>query len=132
MRLLYSCRWHRGAARRRKASQALRGRRWCAARGTCAPETETKSRASARAASDLQGRTSSHERSGRQAVRLREHSREPGVETVVVRGDGLRTVLRWLLVRIGWGEENAVFRQMFTSLSSPKGMKEQIDWFKGL
>jgi pimeloyl-ACP methyl ester carboxylesterase/DNA-binding winged helix-turn-helix (wHTH) protein len=36
------------------------------------------------------------------------------------------------LVRLGWGEENAVFRQMFTSLFVPGGTKEQIDWFNEL
>jgi pimeloyl-ACP methyl ester carboxylesterase len=36
------------------------------------------------------------------------------------------------LVRLGWGEENAAFRQMFTSLFVPGGSKEQIDWFNEL
>jgi len=36
------------------------------------------------------------------------------------------------LVRVGWGEENAAFRQMFTSLFVPGGSKEQIDWFNEL
>ncbi|HJT05332.1 MAG TPA: alpha/beta hydrolase, partial [Stellaceae bacterium] len=36
------------------------------------------------------------------------------------------------LVRAGWGEENAAFRQMFTSLFVPDGSKEQIDWFNEL
>jgi DNA-binding winged helix-turn-helix (wHTH) protein/alpha-beta hydrolase superfamily lysophospholipase len=36
------------------------------------------------------------------------------------------------LVRVGWGEENAAFRQMFTSLFVPDGSKEQIDWFNEL
>ena len=36
------------------------------------------------------------------------------------------------LVRLGWGEENAAFRQMFTSLFVPGGTKEQIDWFNEL
>ncbi len=36
------------------------------------------------------------------------------------------------LVRLGWGEENAAFRQMFTSQFVPGGTKEQIDWFNEL
>jgi DNA-binding winged helix-turn-helix (wHTH) protein/pimeloyl-ACP methyl ester carboxylesterase len=36
------------------------------------------------------------------------------------------------LVRLGWGEENAAFRQMFTSHFVPGGSKEQIDWFNEL
>ena len=36
------------------------------------------------------------------------------------------------LVRLGWGEENAAFRQMFTSQFVPGGGKEQIDWFNEL
>lgn len=36
------------------------------------------------------------------------------------------------LVRFGWGEENAAFRQMFTSLFVPDGSKEQIDLFNEL
>src|SRR5206468_1601503 len=36
------------------------------------------------------------------------------------------------LVRLGWGEENPVFRQMFTSLFVPGGTREQLDWFNEL
>ena len=36
------------------------------------------------------------------------------------------------LVRLGWGEENAAFRQLFTSLFVPGGSKEQIDLFNEL
>ena len=36
------------------------------------------------------------------------------------------------LVRLGWGEENATFRQMFTSLFVPGGSREQLDWFNEL
>ena len=36
------------------------------------------------------------------------------------------------LIRVGWGEENAAFRQMFTSLFVPEGTKEQLDWFNDL
>jgi class 3 adenylate cyclase/pimeloyl-ACP methyl ester carboxylesterase len=33
------------------------------------------------------------------------------------------------LVRTGWGQENAAFRQMFTSQFVPCATKEQADWF---
>lgn len=33
------------------------------------------------------------------------------------------------LIRVGWGEQNPAFRQMFTSQFVPGGTKEQIDWF---
>jgi pimeloyl-ACP methyl ester carboxylesterase len=33
------------------------------------------------------------------------------------------------LVRLGWGQENAAFRQLFTSQFIPDGTKEQADWF---
>lgn len=36
------------------------------------------------------------------------------------------------LVRIGWGQENAAFRQIFTSQFMPGGTKEQVDWFNEL
>jgi pimeloyl-ACP methyl ester carboxylesterase/DNA-binding winged helix-turn-helix (wHTH) protein len=36
------------------------------------------------------------------------------------------------LIRLGWGEENATFRQLFTSQFVPGGSKEQIDWFNEL
>jgi class 3 adenylate cyclase/pimeloyl-ACP methyl ester carboxylesterase len=36
------------------------------------------------------------------------------------------------LMRVGWGKENAVFRQLFTSLFVPGGTKEQLDWFNEL
>ena len=36
------------------------------------------------------------------------------------------------LVRLGWGEENPAFRQMFTARFVPDGNKEQIDWFNEL
>jgi class 3 adenylate cyclase/pimeloyl-ACP methyl ester carboxylesterase len=36
------------------------------------------------------------------------------------------------LVRLGWGQENAAFRQLFTSQFIPGGTKEQIDWFNEL
>jgi class 3 adenylate cyclase/pimeloyl-ACP methyl ester carboxylesterase len=33
------------------------------------------------------------------------------------------------LVRLGWGQENPAFRQIFTSQFVPDGTKEQIDWW---
>lgn len=36
------------------------------------------------------------------------------------------------LIRLGWGEEHATFRQLFTSQFVPGGSKEQIDWFNEL
>jgi class 3 adenylate cyclase/pimeloyl-ACP methyl ester carboxylesterase len=36
------------------------------------------------------------------------------------------------LVRLGWGQENPAFRQLFTSQFIPGGSKEQEDWFNEL
>jgi len=36
------------------------------------------------------------------------------------------------LVRLGWGQENPTFRQLFTSQFIPGGTKEQADWFNEL
>jgi class 3 adenylate cyclase/pimeloyl-ACP methyl ester carboxylesterase len=36
------------------------------------------------------------------------------------------------LMRVGWGGENAAFRQLFTSQFIPGGTKEQADWFNEL
>jgi class 3 adenylate cyclase/pimeloyl-ACP methyl ester carboxylesterase len=36
------------------------------------------------------------------------------------------------LMRLGWGQENAAFRQLFTSQFIPGGTKEQTDWFNEL
>jgi class 3 adenylate cyclase/pimeloyl-ACP methyl ester carboxylesterase len=36
------------------------------------------------------------------------------------------------LMRIGWGQENPAFRQMFTSQFMPGATKEQADWFNEL
>jgi len=36
------------------------------------------------------------------------------------------------LVRVGWGQENPAFRQMFTSQFLPEGTKEQVEWFNEL
>jgi class 3 adenylate cyclase/pimeloyl-ACP methyl ester carboxylesterase len=36
------------------------------------------------------------------------------------------------LMRVGWGQENPTFRQLFTSQFIPGGTKEQADWFNEL
>jgi pimeloyl-ACP methyl ester carboxylesterase len=36
------------------------------------------------------------------------------------------------LMRLGWGKENAAFRQLFTSEFIPGATKEQADWFNEL
>lgn len=36
------------------------------------------------------------------------------------------------LVRLGWGQENPAFRQLFTSQFVPEGTKEQEDWLNNL
>jgi len=36
------------------------------------------------------------------------------------------------LMRVGWGQENPAFRQIFTSQFLPGGTKEQADWFNEL
>jgi class 3 adenylate cyclase/pimeloyl-ACP methyl ester carboxylesterase len=36
------------------------------------------------------------------------------------------------LMRLGWGQENPAFRQLFTSQFCPEGTKEQADWFNEL
>ena len=36
------------------------------------------------------------------------------------------------LMRLGWGQENPAFRQMFTSQFIPGATKEQADWFNEL
>jgi pimeloyl-ACP methyl ester carboxylesterase len=36
------------------------------------------------------------------------------------------------LMRVGWGQENPAFRQLFTSQFIPGGTKEQEDWFNEL
>src|SRR6478672_9578048 len=36
------------------------------------------------------------------------------------------------LMRVGWGQENPAFRQVFTSQFIPGGTKEQEDWFNEL
>ena len=35
-------------------------------------------------------------------------------------------------MRLGWGQENPAFRQMFTSQFAPDATKEQADWFNDL
>ena len=36
------------------------------------------------------------------------------------------------LIRVGWGKDNAAFREVFTSRFIPGGTREQIDWFNDL
>jgi pimeloyl-ACP methyl ester carboxylesterase len=36
------------------------------------------------------------------------------------------------LMRLGWGQDNPAFRQLFTSQFVPGGTKEQADWFNEL
>ena len=36
------------------------------------------------------------------------------------------------LMRLGWGQDNPAFRQMFTSQFAPEATKEQMDWFNEL
>ena len=36
------------------------------------------------------------------------------------------------LMRVGWGQQNPAFRQMFTSQFAPDATKEQADWFNDL
>jgi pimeloyl-ACP methyl ester carboxylesterase len=36
------------------------------------------------------------------------------------------------LMRVGWGQENPAFRQLFTSQFMPGATKEQADWFNEL
>jgi pimeloyl-ACP methyl ester carboxylesterase/DNA-binding CsgD family transcriptional regulator len=36
------------------------------------------------------------------------------------------------MIRLGWGSDNPVFRQAFTSRFLPQGTHEQIDWFNDL
>lgn len=45
-------------------------------------------------------------------------------EAEMAAGDAMLT-----LVRLGWGQENPAFRQMFTSQFIPDASKEQADWF---
>jgi class 3 adenylate cyclase/pimeloyl-ACP methyl ester carboxylesterase len=44
--------------------------------------------------------------------------------------DGAEAMLT--LMRLGWGQENPAFRQLFTSQFIPGGTKEQADWFNEL
>jgi pimeloyl-ACP methyl ester carboxylesterase len=36
------------------------------------------------------------------------------------------------LIKVGWGQQNPAFRQIFTSLLLPEGTPEQMDWFNEL
>lgn len=50
------------------------------------------------------------------------------------RGDGqfehYRAVIE--MMRLGWGRDNPVFRQVFTARFVPEGTHEQVDWFNDL
>jgi class 3 adenylate cyclase/pimeloyl-ACP methyl ester carboxylesterase len=54
-------------------------------------------------------------------------SRRARTETEKEAGEAMLT-----LMRIGWGQENPAFRQMFTSQFIPGATKEQADWFNEL
>lgn len=43
-----------------------------------------------------------------------------------------QTAAMLTLIRLGWGQENPAFRQLFTSQFIPDGTKEQSDWFNEL
>ena len=43
-----------------------------------------------------------------------------------------QTAAMLTLVRLGWGQQNPAFRQLFTSQFIPGGTKEQADWFNEL
>lgn len=43
-----------------------------------------------------------------------------------------RAVAMLTLIRLGWGQENPAFRQLFTSQFIPGATKEQADWFNEL
>jgi pimeloyl-ACP methyl ester carboxylesterase len=43
-----------------------------------------------------------------------------------------RSAAMLTLMRLGWGQENPAFRQLFTSQFIPDGTKEQADWFNDL
>jgi pimeloyl-ACP methyl ester carboxylesterase/DNA-binding winged helix-turn-helix (wHTH) protein len=53
--------------------------------------------------------------------------RRRGDPAIVERGEALRT-----LTRIGWGQDNPAFRQLFTSLAMPNASREQMDAFNEL
>jgi len=46
--------------------------------------------------------------------------------------DRERNAAMLTLVRLGWGQENPAFRQLFTSQFLPEATKEQVDWFNEL
>lgn len=50
-----------------------------------------------------------------------------GVQEELDRAEAIRT-----LMRLGWGQENPAFRQMFTSLFIPGGSAEQMQWLNDL
>lgn len=52
----------------------------------------------------------------------------------LVRGERQAELFRAMLemVRLGWGSENPMFRQVFTARFVPEGSHEQLDWFNDL
>jgi pimeloyl-ACP methyl ester carboxylesterase/DNA-binding winged helix-turn-helix (wHTH) protein len=50
-----------------------------------------------------------------------------GSQKEIEQADALRT-----LMRLGWGQENPAFRQIFTSLFMPGGSAEQMQWLNDL
>lgn len=46
--------------------------------------------------------------------------------------DREQAVAMLTLMRLGWGQQNPAFRQMFTSQFAPDATKEQADWFNDL
>jgi pimeloyl-ACP methyl ester carboxylesterase len=50
-----------------------------------------------------------------------------GSQKEIEQADALRT-----LMRLGWGQENPAFRQIFTSLFMPGGSAEQMQWMNDL
>jgi pimeloyl-ACP methyl ester carboxylesterase/class 3 adenylate cyclase len=56
-----------------------------------------------------------------------------GRERRNVDADQLRLIqLMYQLVRLGWGQDNPAFRQVFTTLFIPEGTSEQLAWFNEL
>jgi pimeloyl-ACP methyl ester carboxylesterase len=52
-----------------------------------------------------------------------------GARTVAEKEEGAAMLT---LIRLGWGQENPAFRQLFTSRFMPGATKEQADWFNEL
>jgi pimeloyl-ACP methyl ester carboxylesterase len=53
--------------------------------------------------------------------------RKRGSQKEIAEADALRT-----LMRLGWGQENPAFRQVFTSQFIPGGTPEQMQWLNDL